>query len=400
MIARVAWALALAASAATAQTFTQRGFLESLSTVYPQTAPNDSAHLVSEALLRWEVTWRPTAWLTVNTAFDARTDTHRQVEREAGISFDDRTILRPALALRRFSALAHKGNVTVEVGRQFIRWGRADVLNPIDRFAPKDFLSVVNSDVLGVVAARVTYERGSNSIDFVVQPWFTPSRAPLWNQRWIVLPGPLPLRDQGAEYPTRAQFGMRWNHTGRGYEFAASYFDGFNHLPLVRLTGFDVRRYCPGLRLYGVDAAVPTRWVTAKAEAAYVTTPRIKSDEYLLYVLQLERQQGGWVMVGGYAGEVVTAATGNPFQFSPERGLARSLLGRAEYTISPVRSLTFTGAARQNGAGTWLRAEYSQMLGRHWRATAGFTWIRGTATDSLGQYHRNSFASVALRYSF
>ena len=75
-------------------------------------------------------------------------------------------------------------------------------------------------------------------------------------------------------------------------------------------------------------------------------------------------------------------------------------MGRAEYTIGPTRSVAATGVARQNGAGTWLRGEYSQMVGRHWRVTGGVTWIRGDGADFLGEYHRNSYASVALRYSF
>ena len=400
MTGRLVWTLLTIALIASAQGFDQRGYFENLTTWYPQTAPNDSGHIVSEALLRWEASYQLLPWLKLNGSLDARTDTHRQVEREFAISLDDRTIRRPAFALRRLSVLANKGKFTVEAGRQFIRWGRADILNPVDRFAPKDFLNVVNADFLGVVATRVTYESGSNTVDLVWQPWFTPSRTPLWNQRWTVLPGPLPINDLGADYPSRSQFGARWNHVGRGYEFAASYFDGFNHLPLFRANGFDLQRYYPRLRLYGLDGAIPTRWATIKAEAAYFTTRQAQTDEYLLYVIQLERQQGNWVLVGGYAGEVVTNATGNPLQFSPERGFARSFLGRADYTISATKNLAFTGAARQNGAGTWLRFEYSQMYGRHWRATGGLTWIHGDDFDFLGQYHRNSYASLALRYSF
>ncbi|MBS1874736.1 MAG: hypothetical protein JSU00_16085 [Acidobacteria bacterium] len=393
-----AWALFTAVAAA--QGFTQRGFLESGYTAFPQTAPNDSGRFVAEALLRYEASWQAAPWLKVNGSVDARTDSHRQTAREFDFSFDDRTIRRPAFALRRLSAIANKGKFTVELGRQFIRWGRVDILNPEDRFAPKDFLNVVNSDFLGVTAARVTYESGADTLDAVWQPWFTPSRTPLWNQRWTVPPGPLPIRDLGAEYPARHQFGLRWNHVGRGFELGASYFDGFNHLPLARATGFDVERYYPRLRLYGADAAVPTRWVTIKTEAAYFTAPLNQTDEYLLYVVQLERQQGNWIFVGGYSGEVVTKAIGNPLAFSPERGFARSAMGRAEYTIGPTRSVAATGVARQNGAGTWLRGEYSQMVGRHWRVTGGVTWIRGDGADFLGEYHRNSYASVALRYSF
>ena len=395
--------LLIASGVAPAQQFTERGYLEDLTTFFPQTAPGDSSHSVSEVLLRYEASYQMFPWLKLNGSIDARTDTHRQVERQWDVSVDDRTIRRPAFDLRRFSAIANKDKFTIELGRQFIRWGRADILNPIDRFAPKDFLNVVNTDFLGVVAGRVTYENGPDTVDLVWQPWFTPSRTPLLNQRWTVLPEALrniPLSDNGASYPSRSQFGARWNHVGRGYEFAASYFDGYNYLPLFQPQELGFQRYYPRLRLYGADAAIPTRWVTVKIEAAWFTTEHSQTDEYLLYVVQLERQQGDWIFVGGYAGEVVTNATNNPLQFSPERGFARSFLGRSEYTISPTKSLAITGAARQNGKGTWLRFEYSQMYGRHWRATAGVTWIHGDATGFLGQYHRNSYAGLALRYSF
>src|SRR5207244_4314548 len=64
-----------------AQTFTQRGFLESKATFYPQDAPGDSSHAIGEWLLRYEPSWKLAPWLKFSGSFDARTDTHRQVER-------------------------------------------------------------------------------------------------------------------------------------------------------------------------------------------------------------------------------------------------------------------------------------------------------------------------------
>ncbi len=395
-------ALILISITAAAQTFTQRGFFESYTTAFPQEAQGDSAHIVSEALFRYEASWQPRPWLKLSGAFDARTDTHRQFERESRLDWDDRSIRRPDLSLRRYSLLLNKGNWTFEAGRQFIRWGKADILNPTDRFAPKDYLNVVNTDFLGVVAARATYESGNNTIDLVWQPRFTPSRTPLLYQRWVVLPELPPgvsITDAGARYPGRSQFGARWNHLGSGYEMSLSYFDGFNYLPQFE-PSLALRRYYPSLRLYGADAAIPNRFFTLKTEAAYYTSPKNESAEYLLYVLQLERTWREWVFVAGYTGEVVTRPESNPLQFSPERGFARSILGRAGYTISPAQSLAITGTTRQNGRGTWLRFEYSQSAGQHWRTTASLNWIRGEPGDFIGQYHRNSFAGLALRYSF
>ena len=391
-----------------AQNFEQRGFIENRTLIYPQTTPNDSGHVVSEGLFRWEASYKFTPWLTVAGAFDARTDSHHQTAREWGLDADDRSILRPAFSLRRMSARMHKGKVTAEVGRQFIRWGKADILNPTDRFAPKDYLaSVVDSEFLGVTAARLTYEAGANTIDLVWQPLFTPSRTPLLNQRWTALPLQTPglaINDAGARYPHGSQFGARFNHLGAGYEYSLCFFNGYQNLPSFDAVGTQfppevtVTRNYPKLRLYGADTAVPLPWFTVKGEAAYFTSSTPGAEEYALYVIQIERQVKEWSFVGGYAGEAVTREAASPLQFAPDRGFARSFVGRVGLTIDVNRSLSLETAIRSGGS--FMRFEYTQAMGQHWRATGGIAWIRGDLTDFLGQYRRNSYASLAIRYSF
>ena len=63
--------------------------------------------------------------------------------------------------------------------------------------------------------------------------------------------------------------------------------------------------------------------------------------EYVLYVVEAERQTGEWLLDGGYAGEVVTTSvsTLNRFSFAAERGMARSFIGR----VSHGRSTTHCG---------------------------------------------------------
>ena len=91
---------------------------------------------------------------------------------------------------------------------------------------------------------------------------------------------------------------------------------------------------------------------------------------------------------------------GTSLVFAPDRGLSRAVIARASYTLDPNRSVAFEGAARQNGRGVYARAEYSQALGEDWRATIAAVAIRGHADDFLGQYNRNSHATLTLRYSF
>jgi hypothetical protein len=391
-----------------AQALSWKGFLDSRLTLFPQDAPNDRAHAWGAWRLRVEPTWKPRPWLKFDASLDARADTHRQYERSWRLDGEDRRLRGPAFSVRRLSATVHRGQWTAEFGRQFIRWGKADILNPTDRFAPRDYLAVVDNDFLAVTAARLTWESGPDTVDLVYAPRFTPSRTPLLNQRWTVLPpeaAGIAIVDRGAVYPGGGQYGIRWNHLGGGYEYSLSYYDGFHHLPLIdaRLTlgpaRAELTRFYPKRRVTGLDIAVPLRWFTAKGEAAYLKSPHPLADEFFQYVVQVERLIGEWSLVGGYAGEALTERR-SLLEFSPDRGFTKAFLGRAGYTIDANRSLAVELAARQNGAGSWARFEYSQALGQHWRATGGFTWIRGRADDFLGQYRRNSHFTLVLRYSF
>ena len=211
-----------------------------------------------------------------------------------------------------------------------------------------------------------------------------------------------------SEFPTRPQAGVRWNHVGSGFEYSFSAYDGFNNLPASQVSvnpidlRFEITRTYPTLRMLGGDMAWPSRWFTLKAEAGYFWTTDKATDDYGIYVVQVERQAGEWLIVGGYAGEFVTVTRSVlPAQFSAfDRGLTKTFLGRASYTIDVNRSLAFEGAVRQNGRGFYLKAEYSQAVGQHWRATARTDLIGGALDDFLGQYRRNSSARLTVRYSY
>jgi hypothetical protein len=408
-----------------AQGFSQKGFIEGQGIYYPQTTAKDDTQLVGEALVRYEAAARPVSWFRLNGSLDARADTHEQTDWD-GIGWSDRSIKRPGLAVRRFDAILTRGPVTLQVGKQFVRWGKTDILNPTDRFAPRDYLTVVDNEFLGVTAARFTAGLQSDTLDLVAAR-FTPSRTPLLDQRWAGLSAELEnltLVDEGAEYPSRAQVGARWNHVGSGYEFSLSAFSGNNNLPLIesgapRLPGgipvppeaslpgnvvpnglqIPVTRVYPTMWMVGGDAAVPLPAVTLKGEAAFFGTSDARADQYWLYVIQVERQSGEWMLIGGYSGEVVTTSRVQA-SFAPDRGLTKAFLGRASYTIDTNRSAAFEGAVRQNLDGTWLRFEYSQASGQHLRFTARATVIAGTPADFFGRYDRNSHLTVTLRYSY
>jgi hypothetical protein len=388
-----------------AQTFSGRGFAEGRGFFYPQTTPTDTDHVNGDALVRAEGFFKPAPWIQFAGGLDARAGD--QVEDRWQLDFRDRTLQRPRFSVRRLSATLTRRGFTIDAGKQFIRWGKTDIVTPTDRFAPRDFTYVLEYEFIAVTGVRAAATAGTETIEAVWVPRFTPSRIPVLGERWSIVPTEpaLPVVDAGRVLPDGSQYGFRWSHVGTLFEVSASFFDGFNHLPDVLVDvkpsppHVDAAAIYPAIRSYGGDAAVPLRWLTIKGEAAYVTSSSLTSDEYVLYVLQLERQTGEWVFVGGYAGEAVTEHRSR-LPFAPDRGVTRALLGRASYTIDPNRSVTFEGALRQTGAGGYARGEYSQAYGQHWRATAAGTLVRGEPSDFFGQYRRNSHITLSLRYSF
>jgi hypothetical protein len=400
--------LALWSSGLGAQTITQRGFGEATGVGFPQTASNDATRAIGNALLREDMVLKPAGWIQFAAGLDLRANSHDQVEDRWRLDFSDRGVRRPRAAIRRLTATLVAPHFTLDLGKQFIRWGRADILNPTDRFAPRDYLNVIDTDVLPVLGARSSLQLGQETIEVVWVPRMTPSRLPLFDQRWTVLPdavGGLPIVDGGSEFPRGSEYGLRWNHVGEHVEASLSYFDGFNYLPNIEsrvvpeLNALELTRAYPDIRSYGGDLAIPTGWFTLKGEAAYFTSPSATTDEYVLYVVEIERQTGEWVLDGGYIGEAVTTSR-ERLSFAPDRGMAKSMIARASYTVDPRRTVSIEAAARQSGKGFYAKAEYSQALAQHWRLTATGVAIAGHADDFLGQYSRNSHGAIALRFSF
>ena len=411
MIVRASWiaaALLLAHSTVLAQEVSHRGFIQARSVLYPQEAIGDDRQVLVEGLFRYEPTLRIAPWLRAFGGIDLRTDSWDQTDGELQPDFRDRGVLRPTVSIRRLSANINRGGLNLDLGKQFIRWGKTDILVPTDRFAPRDFLEVTNDEFLAVTGARLVYEASPHTFDLIWIPWFTPSRVPLPGGRWFPVPEvpDLPSVTSGAaDFPAGSQLGARWSVVTDRYDFSLSIYNGFNHLPTVvpeiRVDPVQIElvRVYPAMRMYGGDVVIPLRWLTVKGEAGYFENADQRTDEYVLYVVQVERQTGEWVLVGGYAGEAITERR-TSLSFAPDRGLTHAFVGRAAYTIDPNRRIAFDGAKRDNGDGTWVRVEYSQAWRAHWRGTVSGTLIRGKNTDFLGQYDRNSHIALGLRYSF
>jgi len=397
------------------QNFEQTGFLEVTARAFPQPRVGDASRGTAEALLRYNAVYFVRSWLRIDAGLDARTDSHRETERSPAISWRDRGTPRPALAFRNFNATFRKNRLTLQVGKQIIHWGSADTVQPINRFAPRDYLNPVESDVLPVTAARASVEfaGGTRRLELVVAPFMTPSRLPLARQRWMPLPPDLPgypeIRQPSTVYPGRAQLGALWSHALSRFEYSACIFDGSNYNPALDVATISVRplvleatKKFAKMRMYGGDLVWTGKPFTVRAEGGYFQSTRqglARGDDYTFYVLQIDKQRGSWSGGLAYAGQHITR-NAREYLFDPDRALAGAFLGRVSRRIDSRSELRLESAAHRDGLAMLARLEYSRAVTVNWRATVGFTFIAGDSSHFVGQFRGNGYGRVSNRYSF
>lgn len=180
--------------------------------------------------------------------------------------------------------------LNLTVGRQVIRWGTADMLNPTAHFAPPDLSEIVFKDddefYQGVHALSATVIAGDFSLQLVTVPIATPTVLPDARGPWsLQFPDthsviPVQYLPRKPSLPTRGgniSWGGRFAGTAGPVDFSFSAYRGVDRDVLLqphvdpRLpipTVYVIPRY-RRLTAFGFDIAAAAGDFTLQAEAAY-----------------------------------------------------------------------------------------------------------------------------------
>jgi hypothetical protein len=334
--------------------------------------------------------------------------------------------------LRELYVTAKLGAVDVRLGKQEIRWGRADGFNPTDNLMPYDYLNIVAEERIPVPAVKVDAYIRDTRLEAAWIPWFTPTRLPLLNQRWFPrlptstqLPlGPmgevvdvdLTFQDGHVDFPARTfsngQWGLRWNQLVSGGEFSLSYFDGFDDLPVFQPTAsllpsleprpqvlVTLNREYHRLRVFGADFASALGPFGVRGELAYFDQTGPINRDRLVFIVGLDRTWGDWFAIVQYTDQIPARDFQDGLVF-PDQGLRASILYRIERTLSASQSIDIKGGIGVRDRGFLVQMGYSVALADAWRLKAGITLLGGPRTSYLGQYRDNNSVNLQLRYSF
>lgn len=189
------------------------------------------------------------------------------------------------------------GPVDLRIGRQKIRWGKADGINPTDFFTPNDYtvlLPLEDDRYQSIPAVRADIHLNeADSLSLVAAHGFTPTRVP-----W---PKPSPVAVKNDE-PSDWQLGVRWQHTGERMDWSLSAFHGNATLPLLSAepsaSAPALLRHYARIDALGADVARNFGEFGFRAEAAYIR--RSVGDDrqsvasgYML-VAGIDRSLGRW----------------------------------------------------------------------------------------------------------
>ena len=196
----------------------------------------DDQNFRNEVLLQIEWSRRLVAWADARLVVDVSGDDGGLAQ---GLTFriPETEAHRSIIAVKEATLTGRAGPVEVSLGKQIYAWGTADAWNPTDNLNPYDYLDPIDNGKIGVwsMSARATV--GPGSVTFVVVPVFTPSRLPLPDSRWVP-PPPAGVVVESRELPGRGaadiEYAARAKVTLRGWDVSLSYFDGFDHVPVVR----------------------------------------------------------------------------------------------------------------------------------------------------------------------
>lgn len=215
----------------------------------------------------------------------------------------------------------------ISAGQKIIKWGRADFTNPTQKLSPQNLISRSadheDIDMGNLLLEGRWYPSPALTIEAVAIPYYRSSVL-------LIKPLDIPSFVQLDEIETLLtdkklfSYGLKADFHVSRIDFSLSYFDGYDPMPGIRLSGFSVdtigfipspsisMKMTPyGIKNLGFDFETTFGDFGARGEAAW-TIPDLsfKSNEYvpfgeIKWVAGLDWMRGNWRITGEYSGKII-----------------------------------------------------------------------------------------------
>jgi hypothetical protein len=268
--------LLIASGSATAEAPDYRGFIELENNRYPVFASNPQQVAQERALkFQLEASYKASQDVAFGVRAFIRKDAYN----------NDRDVARFDELWWQYAT----PKWDVRVGNQLVTWGSVESVSPLDIVNPRDYEEdVVEPIKVGTPAVRVRrrFEDGDFSLYWL--PYFEASRFS-GPQSFYSISGGLPNHYPASVWQTD-QWAARYFHTGDGFDYGVSYFNG-----LERNASFEISPAGDSLvgrtfraQRFGFETTKVVGNLLLKGEFVYRTTHEEGNRRALLYALGAE----------------------------------------------------------------------------------------------------------------
>lgn len=346
------------------------------------------------------------------------------------------TYLRDSYFYIREGHIKYRGDsFDLAVGKQFYSWGTADGSNPTDNLNPRDYHDVPDREKMGIFSFSASYYPPDASLTLVVIPLFTPSRLPVIHSRWIGNPTkkPTSANDPGvlnADLPPgvslkrrampgkeleKIQVGLRAKKSIAGWDLSLSYFDGFDTMPVVRLTtSTSARPVFNRMRVVGADFSTTSGKLEYHGEWAWRLYESGRASSIFPIVLGgMYTWDEDWVKAIGleqiifnfeYARDFTLHHRDNPnFRESGvfTRPFRESILTRVALKFDENNELHISGNPNFYGHNNYfLQPKFIHKFSDSLKMEGGWELFWGSQNSFWGKWKRNDRTFVLLTYLF
>jgi hypothetical protein len=229
-------------------------------------------------------------------------------------------------------------------GQQIIKWGRSDFTNPTSRLNPRNFVSRSpdreDMDLGNLLSAVNWYPSDLLSLGAVIVPLYRPS---------VLLIDPIPLPENVTlnqvtslvTDQTMLSWALKADFHARGIDWSFSWFEGYDPMPGIALSGFDLDMTGPmpvastnlttrpyKIRMPGLDFELTAGKFGIRGEASW-SVPCMSHETYeyvpfpeIRWVTGTDWSSGIWRVTAEYSGKAVldfsTAAVDPGFGTNPD----------------------------------------------------------------------------------
>lgn len=397
------------------------------------TTRDDPQLIRDEGIVRLEFNRRLAPWSEARLVGEVRQDDGDLTD---GVNFQiqDKDRRRSLLDLKEAVLTLRGGPLDVALGKQIYAWGTADTFNPTDNLNAYDYLDVVDNEKLGLWSAALRLTTGATTATFVVVPAFVPSRLPLPRSRWTpTIPRNFVAVADDPEVPgigaDNLQYAARVRATVRGVDLSASYYDGFEHVPVLRVSslavapGVTLPRFTPvytRVKVPGLDVSTTYGKFELHAETAarfaesngpedrwqgvagfnYTWDAPLPGVEQVVFLAEYARE----IILRAARDSNVIPLDGVPGlgDLISSRVFREALIGRALVKLSEDTQLKLTAIFDLDSApNAFVQPKLTHRITDALQVEGGLDLFAAGEPDShWGRYRRNNRVFVFLKYFF